>query len=118
MTAVQSAVRDAIVKGAVKAANDFGTNTTNSDVGVITSKVMSEVAPIVAHATNNEPWWQSRVTLGALMAAVAGVLGIFGYAFPEETQGKVMDLVIALGPIIGAGLALYGRWAAKKPLGS
>lgn len=117
MTTVQTAVRDAIVKGAVKAADEFSTNTTKSDVGVITSKVMSEVAPIVANATNSEPWYRSRVTLGALLAAIAGVLGIFGFSLAPEDQSKILDLIVAIGPVVGGALALYGRWVAKKPLG-
>lgn len=118
MTTVQNAVREAIVKGAVKAADEFSTNTTKSDVGVITSKVLGEVEPIVAHATNNEPWWQSRVTLGALLAAIAGVLGIFGFSLAPEDQSKILDLIVAIGPVVGGAIALYGRWFAKKPLGS
>lgn len=117
MTNVQTAVRDAIVKGAVKAADEFSTNTTKSDVGVITSKVLSEVGPIVANATNSEPWYRSRVTLGALLAAVAGVLGIFGFSLAPEDQSKILDLIVAIGPVVGGALALYGRWVAKKPLG-
>lgn len=74
-------------------------------------------SPEVQHATNVEPWYQSRVTLGAILAAAAGVLGVFGYAFPSEVQGKVIELIIALGPVIGGALALYGRWVAKRPIG-
>jgi hypothetical protein len=118
MSMVENAVRSAIVKGVANAASDPHVSTERSDINVVTSKVLSEVVPVVAHATNQEPWYQSRVTLGAILAAAAGVLGVFGYAFPSEVQGKVIDLVIALGPVIGGALALYGRWLAKKPLGS
>jgi hypothetical protein len=118
MPTVESAVRNAIVKGVTRAAIDPLLSTEQSDVGAVTSKVLTEVAPIVAHATNSEPWYQSRVTLGALLAAIAGILGLFGYAFPEEVQGKVIDLVLASTPLIGAALTLYGRWFAKRPLGN
>lgn len=80
--------------------------------------IAQAVAPIIAHATNSEPWYQSRVTWGAILAALAGVLGLFGVVFDIDAQGRVLDLVIALGPVIGAGIALYGRWAAKKPIGN
>lgn len=115
--AIQDTVRDAIVKGAFAAAASPQTTTEGKDVSIITSKVLTEVAPIVAHATNSEPWWQSRVTWGALLAALAGVLGVLGYSFPAEVQGKIIDLIIALLPLIGGLTALYGRWVAKKPIG-
>ncbi|APG91167.1 hypothetical protein [Sinorhizobium americanum] len=86
-------------------------------VSPIAEAVTKKIAPEIIAATNNEPWWQSRVTLGAILAAAAGVLGLFGYAFPAEVQGKMIELIIALGPVIGAGIALYGRWAARKPIG-
>lgn len=86
-------------------------------VSPIVDAVTSRIVPEIISATNNEPWYRSRVTLGALLAAIAGVLGLFGYAFPAEAQGKVIDLIIALGPLIGAAITLYGRWAAKKPIG-
>lgn len=83
----------------------------------IINAVTAKIAPEIINATNNEPWYASRVTLGAILAAAAGVLGLFGYAFPAEVQGKVIELIIALGPVIGGALALYGRWAARKPIG-
>ncbi|MDW9726292.1 hypothetical protein GOB91_29020 [Sinorhizobium meliloti] len=82
-------------------------------IDAVTHKISSEIM----HATNNEPWWQSRVTLGAILAAAAGVLGLFGFAFPAEVQGKVIELIIALGPVIGGAIALYGRWVSRKPIG-
>lgn len=86
-------------------------------VSPIVDAVTSRIVPEIISATNNEPWYRSRVTLGALLAAIAGVLGLFGYAFPLEAQGKVIDFILALGPLIGAALTLYGRWAAKRPIG-
>ena len=113
----KSAIAAAIVAGVKAAAASPSNDLKKPDVVAVARQVADEVIPTVLNATNNEPWYQSRVTLGALLAAVAGVLGIFGFAFPDEMQGKVLDLVIALGPILGAGLALYGRWAAKKAIG-
>ncbi|GEC33570.1 hypothetical protein N181_25220 [Sinorhizobium fredii USDA 205] len=86
-------------------------------VSPIVEAVTSKILPEIINATNNEPWYRSRVTLGALLAAISGILGAFGYALPAELQGNVIDLIIALGPVVGGALALYGRWAAKKPIG-
>lgn len=86
----------------------------------IINAVTNAVVPSVLHATNAEPWYQSRVTWGAILAGAAAVLGIFGKAdlLPAEMQGKIIDGVVAAGPLIGVGVVLYGRFIAKKPLGS
>ncbi|MFD2143771.1 hypothetical protein [Ancylobacter oerskovii] len=118
-TAVLATLTPAIAQAthaAVRHAATAGLDTT--DATAIAKEVAKEATAVVINQTNNELWYQSRVTLGAILAALAGILGLFGWAVPAEMQGKVIDLIVALGPVIGAALALYGRWAAKKPLGS
>jgi len=115
---VKSVLTAAVLAGVKHAAAAPTNDLKPSDVAAVTQEVVDAVQPTVDHLTNNEPWYQSRVTLGALLAGAAGVAGVFGYALPEEMQGKVVDAVIAAGPIIGALLTLYGRYFAKKPLGS
>lgn len=117
MSKIDSSVREAVKQGVINAAMNPQTATTTADASIVASNVLTQVAPVVAHLTNSEPWYQSRVTLGAIIAAAAGLFGVFGYAFPAETQGKVIELIVALGPVIGGAIALYGRWVAKKPLG-
>ena len=72
----------------------------------------------VQHATNNEPAWRSRVTIGAVVAGVAGVLGAFGIVVAPEDQELIAAALTALGTGIGVATTLYGRWKAKKPLGA
>ena len=117
MTTNKENIVSAIAEGVNAGVNSPSTRATSADARTIIDAVERSTAPVVAHITNTEPWYQSRVTLGAILAAAAGVVGAFGYAFPEDVQGKVVDLIVALGPVIGGALALYGRWAAKKPLG-
>jgi len=88
-----------------------------SAVPAITDAVMQEVQPRIEYLTNTEPWWQSRTTLGAMIIIASRLLAHFGYAIPEELHGAILDLIIAFGPYFGAGLALWGRWISKKPLG-
>lgn len=87
------------------------------DASRVAEKVAKEVAPVIVNQTNQEPWYQSRVTWGAIIAALAGILGLFGYTLPEEMQGKILDAIVAAGPLIAAVVVWYGRWMAKKPLG-
>lgn len=76
----------------------------------------NEAAKVIVNQTNNEPWFQSRVTLGSL----GGVLGAFTVIINMFASGQidVPALAGALATLIGAGVTLYGRWVAKKPLGA
>lgn len=73
--------------------------------------------PAIRHAANAEPWYRSRVTLGAILSALAPVLGFFGVALGPEHQEAIVALIVAIGGIVGPALTLWGRWAAKTPLG-
>lgn len=94
------------------------TNVSGNEKRRIAEEVIAQAAPVILNQTNNEPWWQSRVTIGSLLAVLSGVLGIFGYALPDELRGQILEIIVAAGPVIGGAIAIYGRWIAKKPIGS
>ena len=73
--------------------------------------------PAVLHALNAEPWYRSRVTLGALLSMLAPVVGLFGVELSSASQEALIALAIALGGVVGPALTLYGRWIATRPLG-
>ncbi|WP_336800479.1 hypothetical protein [Kaistia sp. MMO-174] len=85
----------------------------------VTKAVVQEVAkdPAIQHMTNTEPWYQSRVTWGALVAIASGLFAIGGRALPVEDQGTLVNIAVAVASAIGGAITLYGRWAARKPLG-
>ena len=75
-----------------------------------------DVAAEVEHLTNQEPWYRSRVTWGALMSLVAAMGSGFGLVLgPAEVEAAVTVLA-AGGTMIGALVTLYGRWIAKRPI--
>jgi hypothetical protein len=85
--------------------------------------VRDEMTPRLRHVTNQEPWYQSRVTWGSLISIAAGVLGIIGYAEWDERQqaervDQIMALVPVVMPILGGVFSLIGRWFSTKPLGA
>ncbi|MGZ2484253.1 hypothetical protein ACVITL_002776 [Rhizobium pisi] len=83
--------------------------------------IVNALAPIIdqiVHSTNSEPFYQSRVFWGSIIALVAAVLGAFGIAFPSDLQGQVLTAVMAGLALVGPLVALYGRFKAKKPIGS
>lgn len=82
--------------------------------------VAEEIAPIIVNQANAEPWYQSRVTWGVIIAGASTILKPFVGELPIDAQ-QTADIVNALataGQAIGFGLTLYGRWIAKKPLGA
>jgi hypothetical protein len=82
---------------------------------VVKVEVAKELAPVIEHLTNNEPWYQSRVTWGAVFAILGGVATIGTAAANGETS---MEVYSPAGMSILGGLGtLYGRWKARKPLG-
>lgn len=74
--------------------------------------------PAFDHATNAEPWYRSRVTVGALLSAAAPILGLVGLQLSPESRDVLVAVIVALGGVVGPALTLYGRWAAKTPLGT
>lgn len=79
---------------------------------------LGPVIDAIMHSTNTEPFYKSRVFWGSVIALVAAALGAFGIAFPSDMQGQILTAVMAGLSLIGPIIALYGRFKAKKPIGS
>jgi hypothetical protein len=83
---------------------------------VVRVEVAKELTPVIEHLTNNEPWYQSRVTWGAIFAILGGIATIGTAAANGETS---MEVYSTAGMSILGGIGtLYGRWKATKPLGA
>lgn len=83
----------------------------------VADAIASTVTAPVLHATNNEPWYQSRVTWGAIVSIGTGLLGALGVATDWLDAETAIALGMGLGSVIGGGFTLYGRWKARKPIG-
>ena len=89
------------------------------DVPRVTAGVVDALAPIVQHATNAEPWYQSRVTWGVIVAGLSTIAKPLVGELPISAE-QTVDIVNALataGQAFGFGLTLYGRWRARRPIG-
>lgn len=74
--------------------------------------------PVIRNEISAEPWWQSRVALGSIVAALGIVLppalGLLGIDLSETEFLRYADAVVTLA---GALYAFYGRLASGlKPL--
>lgn len=88
------------------------------DVDKVTTSVKKEIVPVVQNATNQEPWYQSRVILGSAVSAIFVAAGFMGYQFELVEPGEVTDMVLDFVALAGTAFALYGRLkAGLKPIG-
>lgn len=108
---------EVVTKTLDKLAADPNVNLSEASADKMKSAVTKEMTSVIVNQTNQEPWYQSRVTWGAILAGVSGALAVFGYQLPAEVQGKILDGIIAAGPLVSMAVVLYGRWVAKKPIG-
>lgn len=83
-------------------------------------QIVTQVAadPVLRNEISAEPWWQSRVALGSIVAAVGvllpTVLKLFGV---EANEGDILRHLDAVLTLCGALYALYGRLSSGlRPL--
>ncbi|MDE4621751.1 hypothetical protein [Sinorhizobium meliloti] len=91
--------------------------------GPIINAVTSKIAPEIINATNNEPWWQSRVVWGSIVAIAAPLAApLLSWVIGEtvtisaEEQANIAAALAAAGAALGGLFAIYGRFAARKPI--
>lgn len=88
----------------------------NSEAPAVTREIVKDLAPQIEFKTNNEPWFQSYVTLGSLGTVITSI----GFIISDLSNGGGIDTATmgqSIAVILGAAVALYGRWIAKKPIG-
>lgn len=74
--------------------------------------------PEDVHDANAEPWYQSRVTWGAIISAGVPILATAGIATDWIDEDTLIAGLVAGGGAVGAVVTLYGRWKAKRPIGA
>lgn len=111
----QQTVADAVYA----AANDPSNSLTQKQAQEAIPAIASQITPILVHATSSEPWYQSRVTIGNYVAMASAIIGpLIGKTVEPEDQALITGIITGVGVVAGAAFSLYGRWKAKKPLGS
>jgi predicted cupin superfamily sugar epimerase len=111
VTAVERAIEDAARRPDVPIADGL------AEVTAVKLADAVMATPEVNFAVNGEPWFQSYVTLGSLVALVGGCYGL-GYDFLDGSIPTPSELTAHLPGVFGPLLALYGRWFALKPVGT
>lgn len=65
-----------------------------------------------------KPWWQSKAIWGAVVAILSGIGGLVGVVVAPEDQQTLVELLAAIGPIIGGFIAIHGRVKATNSIGN
>ena len=111
-------INQQIVDAVAKAVSSTATVAQRQDVIPIAESVIDAVAPQIIHAANAEPWYRSRVTIGAIVSIAIPLLGAIGITSDVIDADQLTALIVAAGSLIGGIITLYGRWKAKTPIGS
>jgi len=73
--------------------------------------------PRIPEAAAPKPWWQSRGVWGAGAGIIASLAGLAGIALDEQDRALLVDAAVLASTLAGSVLALWGRIAAKRPIG-
>lgn len=117
-SAVAAAVERSIEQSARRPDVAIANDNARDVAAQLTPAIMRQVVePVLEHAGNNEPWYRSRVTWGAIISTAIPLLGALGIAVDWIDPDEAAALGVALGTAIGGAVTLYGRWKATRPLG-
>lgn len=115
-TALEIAI-DKVLKRAAKSPN---ISLEQRDVAVIREAVKDEAEwelnARVEHVSNAEPFYQSRVSMGSILAVVSAGIAI-AQMLTDNVPNTWEEYSPPIGVVAGGLYALYGRWIAKKPFG-
>lgn len=118
MSQASDAVKAIIANSVRDVALNSSNPLTTLEAGPVAKAITDKVMPSVLHATNNEPWYQSRVTWGAIGAIALPLLGFAGVTSDIISPDEFVLGGMALGSAVSGFLTLWGRWKARKPIGT
>ena len=105
----------AVVEGVRNAAASPGNALRPEDTAAVAAAVTDAMNrdPVVQNATNSEPWYQSRVYVGIIFAAIAMVGRWLGLDF--EISANDQATIMQALPIVGLAIAAIGRGVKNLP---
>lgn len=111
-------IRDLILKTVIETVKSAAVpQVTQREAPAVAKEIAKDLAPVIEFKTNNEPWFQSYVTLGSF----GGILGSLGVIISMIADPSTFEPTLfggAVAGIVGPLVALYGRWKAKRPIGA
>lgn len=106
----------AVVEGVIDAARDPRNDLTEADIPAVTAAVQDAIArdPVAQNATNQEPWWKSRIWVGLITAGVGVVLGRLDIQFTANEQALINQITPYVPQVLGLAIATVGRAVGNR----
>lgn len=118
MTSPAQDVKAVIAEKVVEVALDPGTDLTIKEAKPVADAINQKLGPWILDLTNNEPWYQSKIIWGLIIAG-AGTIArpIVGEIFTADQATQWAESLSTAGQFAGIGFALYARISTKKSIG-
>lgn len=106
----------AVVEGLRNAAGNPNNALTQADVPVVAAAVEDAIArdPVVQNATNQEPWWKSRIWVGLITAAFGVLLARLDIQFTANEQALLNQITPYVPQVLGLAIAAVGRSVGNR----
>lgn len=90
---------------------------TKAAADAIKPEIVKEMTSVIMNQTNQEPWYQSVVTISAYLGAATVLYGLGYDIFANGHWPTPTELPEKIGPLAGFAGVIYGRWFRAKPIG-
>lgn len=112
-------IEAAIAEKVVEVAKDPGTDLKVSEARPVAKAINDKLGPWILDLTNNEPWYQSKVIWGLIIAGAGTIVRPFaGELFTADEATQWAESLSTLGQFVGIGFAAYARISARKKITS
>lgn len=117
MSNASNIIVNQVADSAVKALDVYAPQLSPEQKMVVADIIVHNAASTISNQVNDEPWYKSRVTWGAIITVATGIMGALGIATDWIDTQELTQLGLTVGTVVGGVITLYGRWKAKKPIG-
>lgn len=114
---IKQDVKDTITQKVAEVALDPTNTLQRQDVPQVSQALNTTLGPWILSMTNNEPWYQSKIIWGLIIAGVGTIAKPFvGDLVPAEKAAQIVDALATAGQFAGIALAGWARLRASRSI--
>jgi len=111
-------IKAVIAETVTEVAKDPGTPLSPRDAKPVADELNKQLGPWILNLTNNEPWYQSKIIWGLIIAGIGTIVRpVAGEIFTTEQAAQWAESLSTLGTFAALGFAFYARAMARKSIG-